>query len=315
MTALTAIFHLLVFPGFLFIIVLALAAQFMDRKLHARLQNRVGPPWFQPLADVIKLLGKERIIPADANRFFFIFMPPVALASVIAAIFYIPMWNERALFKFQGDLVVVIYLLTIPTLALFLGGWHSSSLFAVVGSIRAITQLFAYEIPFLLSLLGPAVLAGSWSLSEITHFYTYYPGLWLVNILGFWIALISMLGKLKKVPFDAPEAETEIVAGPLTEYSGSLLAFLRLTMDVEMVVGASLIAAVFLPFGLMVNPIVGFFVYLFKIAFIISLLCLFRTVFARLRIDQMIKFCWKFGAPAAFLQVLLDLLVKGFRLP
>jgi NADH-quinone oxidoreductase subunit H len=125
------------------------------------------------------------------------------------------------------------------------------------------------------------------------------------------IAVTTLLGKLEKGPFDIPEAETEIVAGSLTEYSGKLLAFFRLTMDVELVVGASLLAAVFLPFGLTLNPAAGFALFILKVFFIVSIISLFRTVLARLRIDQMINFCWKYMAPAAFLQIVVDLIVKG----
>ena len=118
------------------------------------------------------------------------------------------------------------------------------------------------------------------------------------------------MGKLEKGPFDIPEAETEIVAGSLTEYSGKLLALFRLTIDIEMVVGSSLLAAVFLPFGLTLQPAIGFILFLLKVLLIVSIISLFRTVLARLRIDQMVNFCWKYIAPLAFLQVLINLIVK-----
>ena len=102
------------------------------------------------------------------------------------------------------------------------------------------------------------------------------------------------------MPFDIPEAETEIVAGSFTEYSGRLLALFRLAIDIEMVVGASLLAAVFLPFGLTFGPVVGFVLYLVKVLFVVALLSLLRTMFARLRIDQMINFCWKYCGPGGF---------------
>ena len=181
----------------------------------------------------------------------------------------------------------------------------------MIGAARSITQLFAYEIPLFLSILAPALLANTWSLSEMTVFYGQHPLYGLFNFAGFWIALIALLGKLEKVPFDIPEAETEIVAGSFTEYSGRLLAFFRMAIDIEMVVGASLLAAVFLPFGLHLGPIVGFVLYLVKVLLVVALLSLSRTVFARLRIDQMIDFCWKYVAPVAFAQLLADLMLKG----
>lgn len=307
-----ALFNILIFPGFLFLSVVGLAAEFFDRRIYARLQNRVGPPWFQPLADFIKLLGKDEVIPEEADKHMFVMVPVIALAAVVCAFLYIPIWSTNALFSFQGDLVVILYLLTIPTFTFFLGGWYSRSLYSTIGAVRSITQLFAYEIPLLLAILAPALLASTWSLSGMAVFYTSHPLYWLFNWIGFGVALVALLGKLERVPFDIPEAETEIVAGSFTEYSGKFLAYFRMAIDIEVVVGASLLAAVFLPFGLGFHPVIGFILYIIKIFFIIFLLTLARTVFARLRIDQMIDFCWKYVAPIAFLQVLLNLFLKGF---
>jgi len=304
------LFNILVFPGFLFLFVFGLAGEFVDRKLNARFQNRRGPPWFQPLADFIKLLGKETIVPEEADKTIFNFMPVLALACTITASLYIPMWKSQALFAFNGDLIVVLYLLTVPTLTYFLGGWYSRSIYSMIGAVRSLTQLFAYEVPLFMSLLASALLANTWTISEISFFYGQHPGLWLINLPGFAIALVSLLGKLEKVPFDIPEAETEIVAGSFTEYSGKLLAIFRTSINIEMIVGATLLAAVFLPFGLNYSFIAGFVIYIVKIIFIIFLISLLRSVMARLRLDQMISFCWKFFAPLAFLQVLINLIVK-----
>ena len=306
-----ALFNLLVFPGFLFLAAFGLAAEYIDRIIYARLQNRMGPPWFQPLADLIKLIAKEDVIPCEANPRMFKMMPILALTAAVTASFYIPLWGKTALFGFNGDLVVVLYLLTIPTLTFFLGGWYSTSLFSKIGAMRAITQLFAYEVPLFISILAPALLADTWSLSEMSAFYAAHPLYWAFNLIGFFVALIAMLGKLEKVPFDIPEAETEIVAGTFTEYSGKLLGFFKLAIDVEAVVGASLLAAVFLPFGYGIGSYFGFAIYVAKVLFIICLLALSRTIFARLRIDQMMVFCWKYVAPLAFVQLVIDLILKG----
>ncbi len=306
-----ALLNIFIFPGFLFIAAFGLAAEYVDRKFCAKLQNRVGPPWFQPVADFIKLVAKEDIIPEHADPTIFTLMPLIAITAIITSFFYIPMWSTQALFSFKGDLVVVLYLLTIPTLTYFLGGWYSRSVFSMIGAARSVTQLFAYEIPLFLSILAPAMLADTWSLSGMSQYFSEHPLFGLFNAVGFLIAIVALLGKLEKVPFDIPEAETEIVAGAFTEYSGRLLALFRLAIDMELVVGASLIAAVFLPFGMHLTPGLGFVVYLVKVLFIILLVSLFRTIFARLRIDQMISFCWKYVAPIAFLQLLLDLIIKG----
>lgn len=295
----------------MFLSVFGLVAEFIDRKLYARLQNRQGPPWFQPAADFIKLIGKEDIIPDGADKTMFKLMPVIALTATLTAFIYIPLWSVKPLFSFYGDLIVILYLLTIPTLTFFLAGWCSHSLYSAVGAVRAITQLFAYEVPLFLAVLSPALLAGTWSLTEITRFYSLHPLLTLFNIIGFVVSLIASLGKLEKVPFDIPEAETEIVAGSFTEYTGRFLAFFRMAIDMETVVVASLIAAVFLPFGFMAGAFLGFIFYVLKIIFVVALLALLRTVFARLRIDQMVDFCWRWLAPAAFLQLIICLILKA----
>ncbi len=125
------IFNILIFPGFLFVGVFGLMAEYVDRKLYAKLQNRMGPPWFQPFADFIKLIAKETIIPTGADEVIFKLMPVIAVTSTLAAFFYIPIWRPQALSSFYGDLIVVLYLLTIPTLTFFLGGWYSRSVFSM----------------------------------------------------------------------------------------------------------------------------------------------------------------------------------------
>jgi NADH-quinone oxidoreductase subunit H len=306
------LFYMLVFPGFFFLIVFALVGEYVDRKFHARLQNRVGPPWFQPLADLIKLAGKEDLIPGDVDRGTFKYAPVVALAATVTAFFYIPVWGSQALFSFDGDVIVVLYLLTIPTVTFFLGGWYSRSVFSMIGAARALMQLFAYEIPLFLSILAPALLANTWSLSGMSEFYQANPAFAAFNVIGLCVSLVALMGKLERVPFDIPEAETEIVAGTFTEYSGRLYALFRLSIAIEMIVGASLLAAVFLPFGMNLGPYAGFALFVVKVGAIVGVLTVTRTVMARLRIDQMINFCWQIVAPVAFVQVLLDLLVKGF---
>jgi len=306
-----ALFHILVFPGFLFLGVLALFAEYVDRKLCARLQNRIGPPWFQPFADFIKLAAKDSLVPELADQWIFRLAPVVALASPLTASLYIPIWRRDALFSFEGDVIVVLYLLTIPTLTFFLAGWYARSVFSMLGAARSMMQLFAYEIPLFLSILAPALLANTWSLSGMTRYYGAHPWYALLNVIGLAVSLMALLGKLERVPFDAPEAETEIVAGSFTEYSGRLLALFRLAISVEMIVACSLLAAVFLPFGLQLGAPAGFVLYLLKVLLLVCLISLFRTVFARLRIDQVINFCWQYAAPFAFVQVLIDLVAKG----
>lgn len=320
MNALKVALYILVYPGFLFQSGFSTFLEWLDRKVYARMQNRRGPMYtgwagiLQPIADIVKLLSKEDIVPAAADQRAFAFMPILSLAAVFTAGLYLPVWHLRSFNSFEGDLIVVLYLLTIPSFALFLAGWFSVSPYSLLGATRVLTQLFAYEVPFFMAVLTPAVLAGSWQISKIAIFPWTVAGHWWVipiELIAFVVAILALQAKLERVPFDIPEAETEIVAGSFTEYSGRLLAMFRLAISVEMIVGATLIGAVFLPFGLDFGPPIGFAFYLAKTLAIVAGLTVFRTVFARLRIDQMIDFCWKYVAPVAFVQLLVDLVVKG----
>ncbi len=310
MQVVTPLFHVLVFPGFLFLVAFGLFVSWVDRKLIAKFQNRVGPPILQPFADLIKLLAKEDIIPEHANRAMFAVAPLIALAGVVASIIYIPLWAPVALKAFSGDLIVVVYLLTLPAFALFLGGWYSANPFATIGATRVLSQLFGYEVPFFLACLGPAIAAGSWSISEITRAQD--NGLWLISAapLSFAVAMIALIGKLERVPFDIPHAKTEIVTGPEVEYTGRRLAVWKLAFLSETIVGAALIAALFLggphmwglPYQAMpawLTAIVGMVVLAVKILLIVFFLSLAQAAMARIRIEQMVQWCllW-LGIPA-----------------
>lgn len=309
MEILPSLGYLFLFPGFLFLAVYGMFLQWVDRKLCAVMQNRMGPPWFQPLADFIKLLAKEVIVPDEANPTLFRVLPFFAMAAIMTALVSIPVWGE-ALFGFQGDLIAVIYLLTIPTVTFFLAGWSSKSPYATVGSMRVLTQLFAYEVPLMLALIGPAILAGSWNITEISAFFAAHPVLIPAQLLGFAAALIALQGKLERLPFDIPHAKNEIAGGQFTEYSGRLLNFFLLAVDMELVVGAALLNAVFLGGALGLTGPAAIGVFLAKTLFITFLLALLKVLMARIRIEQMINFCWKYLAPVAMAQLVFDIFLK-----
>lgn len=318
-----ALVYIFIFPGFLFISFFSMTVQWIDRKLGAKFQRRVGPPFIQPIADFIKLLTKEDIVPAKADSKMFTVVPIIGLTSVLAAFIYIPFYMVDPPTSFSVDLLVVLYLLTVPTLAIFLAGWNSSNLFGQVGSMRAITQLISYEIPFFIAMLAPAIIAGSWSINEIlTH---QVDNLWLIlspAALAFLIAIISLQGKLERLPFDSPEAETEIVGGPLVDVSGRRFALFKFMLDVEMVVGAALISVLFLGGGDMfidlssqhyiLQNLIGVIVLIVKILVIVLILSVIKFAVARLRIDQMVKFSYRFMIPLSLLQLAIIILVKMY---
>lgn len=309
MELLNTLVYLSVFPGFLFLSTYATFIQWVDRKLSAKLQNRVGPPIYQPIADFIKLLAKEVIIPDNADVIFFKSLPYVALASTITVITMLPI-TGAPLISFEGDLIVAIYLLTIPTITFFLAGWSSTSPYSTLGSMRVMTQLFGYEVPLFLSVAGPAIIAGSWSIYEISLFFSNNPIYVLIHLPAFIAAVLTSQGKLERVPFDAPHAKNEVVGGQFTEYSGRLLAFFYLTMDIEMIVLAALISSIFL--GGVGNTI-GFYafaLFILKTLVVSIILTLLKVLMARIRVDQMVKFSWKYLVTLSIAQIVIDLYIK-----
>lgn len=311
MQFLTFIIKIAVFPGMLFLGVYAMLFEFFDRKMYARMQSRKGPKWYIPFADFLKLISKQSLIPADANHSMIRIMPIISLAGIAAAYVYIPICKETATFSFAGDLIIVLYLLTIPALTQFLAGWYSRSLYATIGASRVVTQMFAYEVPVFMSVLAPSLLSGSWCISEMGLYYANHPLYMFLNVPSFIIALVAAQCKLSRAPFDAPEAETEIVSGPFVEYGGRLLALFRLSIDTETVTLISLISAVFLPFyssSFALNIIL----YIAKTFLLLFVMTLMKAVMARLRVNQTVTLCWKGLAPIALIQMIINLIVRGY---
>jgi NADH-quinone oxidoreductase subunit H len=321
MAALRTILYLVVYPGLLFLFIYSTFCEWFDRKIYARFQNRMGPTHtgrfglLQPIADFFKLMAKEDVVPEAADKRLFSVLPVIGLAVVMTAGLLLPVWNfdlsQPGWTSFSGDIIVILYLLSLPTLILFLAAWSSTNLFSTIGGARVLTMLFGYEVPLFLAVLSPAILADSWRLAEIAAFYQAKPLLILPNLLGFVIAVIAVQAKLERTPFDIPHAETEIVGGTFTEYSGKKLALFRLTFDVELVVASGLLATVFLG-GFPGGAVLGFVQFVVKTLFVIFLLSLLRALTSRIRIDQVVSFSWKILAPLAVLQLLVIILLKGF---
>jgi NADH-quinone oxidoreductase subunit H len=303
MDILQPIIALLFFPAGLFVMGNGLAYMWVDRKLVAQYQNRIGPRWFQPLADIMKLLSKEEIIPEHVDARLFIGLPLLALACALTAALYVPLLGLQPVLSFEGDLIVTVYLLSVVTMSLALAGSNTADRFSLIGAVRTLTQLFSYEAPFLLALLGPAIVAGSWQISTINAFAGNH---WIVitQPIGFVIALIGLMGKLELPPFDAPEAETEIVKGALTEYSGRGLALFQLAKSVELVVGLTLIASFYL--GGLGNPI-EFFV---KTLGLLLVLAGLQSLFARFRIEQTARW-WRYASLLVLVQWVIIAVLGG----
>ena len=313
-----AVFAIGVFPGFSFLFVCSLIAEWIDRRMMARYQGRVGPPWFQPLADVIKLVTKEDLLPAGSREWSSAALPILSLAAVLTASLYIPIGTQAAT-AFEGDLIVVLFLLSIPSLAYFLAGWGSVGVYSIIGGNRALLQYFSYEVPFLMALSGPAILSGSWSISHIVAEQAQATWAAFAQPVGFVLGIVGLIGKLKRVPFDSPKAKSEVVGGPLTEFSGRKLALWHLSIQIKTVVGIFLLTNMFLggsglgdPNSLLLSqwPIaeIGFAI---KACAILLLLSLASALFARLRIDQLADLGWRVLAPLALVQTLFTLWIGG----
>lgn len=304
-----AAFALLIYPGFAFLLLCAWAVEWVDRRVTARLQGRVGPPWFQPLADWIKLMAKEDLLPEGAHRGVCTVAPLASLAAVLTAGLYIPV-GRRAVNSFEGDLIVVLFLLSIPALAYFMAGWMSGGVYSILGGNRSLLQYFSYEVPFLMALSGPAIVSGSWSIARIAEHQSQTTWAAWVQPLGFVLAVVGLIGKLKREPFDIPKAKSEIGAGPLTEFSGRKLALWHLSVQMKTVVGMFLLVNAFMggaahPARLYVALTFGL-----KTLAILLLLSVAGVLYARLRIDQLANLGWRVLAPLGLLQTLVTIWVR-----
>ncbi|MCK4244784.1 MAG: NADH-quinone oxidoreductase subunit H [Candidatus Omnitrophica bacterium] len=303
------IFNFLVFPGFLFTAVIGCLASWIDRKVTARVQWRVGPPILQPFYDLVKLSGKETIVPRGGARLTFLAMPIVALSAItlVSTLIWRVLLSPQT--TFLGDLIVVIYLLTIPSIALIISGAASANPLASLGASREMKLILGYELPFILAIFVPVIKAnGIIRLGELlTWQWTNYIFLGsLSGFIAFIVVILCMQAKLGLVPFDAPEAETEIIAGPYIEYSGTPLAIYKLTRWMMLFVIPMFLVVIFMG-GINFS---GWHILwgILKYVLLLVIIVLIRNTNPRLRIDQVMKFFWGPVTGLAILAVILALL-------
>lgn len=301
----------------------------MERKIEARLQNRVGPMVagpggiLQPLADFIKLLTKEDIEPRDAKKLVFRYAPLVAFTIMVFAMCFLPIDGASVLSTtgFNGDLIVILAFVTIANFLLFLSGWASCNPYGSIGSARVLTQFLGYDIPLTLLALTPAYIAGSLSIfvissSQVTPFIPFI----ILAPWAFVLFIITMQAELEKDPFDIPHAESEVVGGLETEYTGGKLAFLHLTRDVQIVFGAALVVELFLggPNGPVFIGLPALWYtlwFLLKLLAVVAITEYITVVFARLRIDQVLSANWKILLPAAILSLIITVAMVTWIYP
>jgi NADH-quinone oxidoreductase subunit H len=300
----------LVFPGFLFSAVVGLLTTWVDRKVSARVQLRVGPPWYQPFADTFKLLGKEVVVPAGARHTGFLLMPVVGLAAATLASTILWLVNLRPESSFVGDTIVALYVMTIPAIALIIGGSASGNPLGALGSAREMKLLFAYELPLVIAVLTTVVKVGSFSFEKILM-YQEYNGVMLGSVSGvlaFIVMIFCAQAKLGFLPFDIAEAETEIAGGTHIEYSGAPLAIVRLNTAIMYLVLPLFIITLF--WG-GVN-FIGWRILtsVLKYVAIVVIMVLIKNTNPRVRIDQAVRFFW--GPMFALSAIAMILAIVGY---
>jgi NADH-quinone oxidoreductase subunit H len=289
-----------------------------ERKLLGRFQIRYGPnragPFglLQPLADIIKLLTKEDLMPDRADRLLFLYAPAVVASTALLIFAVVPfgrdwMLKGRTIPMVVADLNVgLLFALALSSLGVYgvaLGGWASNSKYSLLGGIRGAAQMISYELSLGLSLVPVVMLAGSFSLVDITRAQTPMPFVVLQPV-SFFIFFVSALAESKRIPFDLPEAENELVAGYHTEYSGMRFGLFFLGEYVTMVVLGALVAVFFLGgwHGPLLPPMIWFF---FKVLLVVFVLIWTRATLPRLRYDQLMNVGWKFLVPLALVNIVL----------
>ncbi len=306
-----------------FSIIIGLLLMGFDRIVAARMQARIGPPLTQPFTDIRKLLAKENVVPENAIPWLFNLAPVIALASAITILLYLPIGGFSPVLSGGGDLILVMYLLTLPALALVAGGFASGSPYATVGAQREMVTMMAYEFP-----LAIVVVAIAWRLAAAGVSIPFSLATIQANpvwgfvgplgVIGLLILLIVLLivtpAELSRIPFDTPEAETELAGGILVEYSGKNLALFSLTQGVKTVAMASLVVALFFPYSLAgiagISGIPGavidilFYILLITLVAFVSV-SVIRVAMARFRINQVVSVYWIYLAIAGLGGLLL----------
>jgi NADH-quinone oxidoreductase subunit H len=306
--------------GVVLLVLLLMAAYlvWLERKFLARLQIRYGPNragkfgLLQPIADTIKMLTKEDIVPAQADRFIFLLAPAVVATTALMMFAVVPFGSSLTIFGKKVPLVIsdlnvgLLYVFALSSLGVYgvaMGGWASNSKYSLLGGIRGAAQMISYELALGLSLVPIVMLADSFSIVEIVEAQEKYPFI-LVQPLAFVIFMISAMAESKRIPFDLPEAENELGAGYHTEYSGIRFGLFFLGEYVHLQVLGALVAVLFL--GGWRGPILPPPVWLFiKIIFVALMMIWVRGTLPRLRYDQLMALGWKILIPAALINIMI----------
>ena len=296
-----------------------------ERKAHARLQSRYGPnragPFglLQPVADGVKLIFKEELIPAQADKLLFILAPIITVIPALIILAVVPIGGTITLFGREISLSIasnvsvgILFITAVTSISVYgivLAGWSSNNKYALMGGIRATAQMISYELALGLAFIGPILLARSLSIDEIINaqarmgwFFIYQP----LGVIIFWVATLA---EVNRHPFDMPEAEQELTAGYHTEYSGMKFALFFMAEYIKMIAISVILATLFFggyrgPFVDQI-PLLGPLYLFIKVFLLLFIMIWVRATFPRLRYDKLMGFGWKFLLPVALLNVFL----------
>jgi len=295
----TYFLEIAVFPGLLSVAILGALLGWLERKLTARVQLRVGPLYASPaggilqmFADIIKLLFKELTIPDGADRFFFIMSPVTALIIGAALLGLIPFAPGIQIANIEVGLPVFLAIVTLSPTIVLLAGWSANSKFPFIGGLRALFQQTAYEIPLWLSTLGVVIVTGTLSLTGIIDYQRNNGWLIIPQLLGAILFIVTSTAEMERLPFDLPEAESEIMMGWQAEYPGPLFMLAQGPAFVKLYAFSALFTTIYLGGYLGPGPIPPIVWFFLKTILIIALIMLFRSTFPRVRLDQLLRQGW-----------------------
>jgi NADH-quinone oxidoreductase subunit H len=330
-----------IIPGliiFLLMTVNAIVAVYMERKISAFMQDRLGPMevgifgfkggkkfWGgigQTIADAVKLLAKEDIIPKDADRFMMMLAPFIIFIASFITFIGVPLSSEFLISDFNIGILYIIAMSSIGVIGIILAGWSSNNKWSLYGAMRAAAQIISYEIPIAMTLLLPVIITGGLSIHTIVEWQLDHR--WLIihspfTFIGFLIFFISGVAETNRTPFDIPEAESELVAGWMTEYSGFRWSLFFLSEYTNMLIISLVASFVFLGgwgspltiinlipdnYMFLEGPFFGMLWLLLKAIVLIFIMMWFRWTFPRLRVDQLMYLCWKVFIPFALFNIL-----------
>ena len=310
------IFALVVFPGFSFVAIYGtIFMGWVERKMTAKIQLRTGPMYagkvegiLQNVADFLKLAFKEMLIPNGVDKATFVAVPLALMAVAGALVSLLPLSPTVFIANPPVGAILAFAILGFTPLAVLVAGWASNSKFPFLGGLRALHQLVAYEIPMILSLVGVVVLAGSLNLMDIV---TAQAGLWNIipEFLAAVVFYIGALAELERIPFDLPEADSELVAGWQTEYSSMLFGSFQLANFTRMYVMAGLFTTFFLGGWLGPAPVPPVAWFLIKVTIVDVFLMLPRSIMPRLRIDMLLRAGWVKLLAVSFANIFLTMVL------